>query len=94
MRPDFIMTETRVRRVVHFKKRTPKALRTGGTPVIVKQIGRNDTCPCGSGLKYKHCCGSSRSIANLDENNWMMIVNLATYARDLGILRADESVAE
>ena len=24
----------------------------GGTPV-----GRNDPCPCGSGLKYKKCCG-------------------------------------
>jgi preprotein translocase subunit SecA len=22
-----------------------------------KKIGRNDTCPCGSGKKYKHCCG-------------------------------------
>ena len=22
-----------------------------------KDIGRNDPCPCGSGLKYKHCCG-------------------------------------
>ncbi|HOR42108.1 MAG TPA: preprotein translocase subunit SecA [Atribacterota bacterium] len=22
-----------------------------------KKIGRNDPCPCGSGLKYKHCCG-------------------------------------
>jgi uncharacterized protein YecA (UPF0149 family) len=20
------------------------------------QIGRNDACPCGSGLKYKKCC--------------------------------------
>ena len=20
------------------------------------KIGRNDTCPCGSGRKYKHCC--------------------------------------
>ena len=20
-------------------------------------IGRNDTCPCGSGLKFKKCCG-------------------------------------
>ncbi|NUQ01453.1 MAG: SEC-C domain-containing protein, partial [Armatimonadetes bacterium] len=19
--------------------------------------GRNDPCPCGSGRKYKHCCG-------------------------------------
>ena len=22
-----------------------------------KEIGRNDPCPCGSGKKYKHCCG-------------------------------------
>ncbi len=22
------------------------------------QIGRNETCPCGSGKKYKHCCGT------------------------------------
>ncbi len=26
-----------------------------------KKIGRNDPCPCGSGLKYKHCCGKNRS---------------------------------
>jgi hypothetical protein len=23
----------------------------------VKKIGRNDSCPCGSGIKYKRCCG-------------------------------------
>ena len=29
-----------------------------GTPVRVgKKIGRNDPCPCGSGKKYKDCCG-------------------------------------
>ncbi len=22
----------------------------------MKQIGRNDLCPCGSGKKYKNCC--------------------------------------
>ena len=26
-------------------------------PVRVKKVGRNDPCPCGSGKKYKHCCG-------------------------------------
>ncbi len=26
-------------------------------PRKVKKIGRNDPCPCGSGKKYKHCCG-------------------------------------
>ena len=26
-------------------------------PVHVKKVGRNDPCPCGSGRKYKNCCG-------------------------------------
>ena len=25
-----------------------------------KKIGRNDPCPCGSGKKYKNCCGKNR----------------------------------
>ncbi|MCG2790966.1 MAG: SEC-C domain-containing protein, partial [Actinomycetia bacterium] len=24
-----------------------------------KKTGRNDPCPCGSGLKFKHCCGKN-----------------------------------
>ena len=24
------------------------------------KIGRNDPCPCGSGKKYKHCCGRNK----------------------------------
>ena len=28
-----------------------------GTVVKGKKIGRNDPCPCGSGKKYKKCCG-------------------------------------
>ena len=27
-------------------------------PIQNKKIGRNDKCLCGSGKKYKHCCGS------------------------------------
>ena len=27
------------------------------TNVAVPKIGRNAPCPCGSGLKYKKCCG-------------------------------------
>ena len=26
-------------------------------PRKVKKIGRNEPCPCGSGKKYKNCCG-------------------------------------
>jgi uncharacterized protein YecA (UPF0149 family) len=25
------------------------------------KVGRNDPCPCGSGLKYKKCCGKYSS---------------------------------
>ena len=52
-----------------------------------KKIGKNDPCPCGSGKKYKHCCGKKfmtnseiaavfREIANLLEKkkeNWFKI---------------------
>ncbi|MDD2482461.1 MAG: preprotein translocase subunit SecA [Lutispora sp.] len=33
--------------------------KSGGNKPIVKEdkIGRNDPCPCGSGKKYKKCCG-------------------------------------
>lgn len=36
----------------------------GYTPEIktvrnTEKIGRNDPCPCGSGKKYKHCCGAN-----------------------------------
>jgi len=27
------------------------------TPQVLKGVGRNDPCPCGSGKKYKKCCG-------------------------------------
>lgn len=31
--------------------------RKSGTIIKPKKIGRNDPCPCGSGKKYKQCCG-------------------------------------
>lgn len=41
-----------------------KAEQAGGVPAKVEtvvhdgpRIGRNDPCPCGSGKKYKKCCG-------------------------------------
>ncbi len=33
-------------------------------PVKVEKIGRNDPCPCGSGKKYKKCCGASVATDN------------------------------
>lgn len=26
-------------------------------PVVTEKVGRNDPCPCGSGKKFKNCCG-------------------------------------
>jgi preprotein translocase subunit SecA len=31
---------------------TPAPIRNG------PKVGRNDPCPCGSGKKYKNCCGA------------------------------------
>jgi preprotein translocase subunit SecA len=37
-----------------------QALRPKADPVRRegKKVGRNDPCPCGSGKKYKKCCGA------------------------------------
>ena len=48
------------------KKRVDAAANVGGParrePVRKgTQVGRNDPCPCGSGLKYKKCCGANKS---------------------------------
>jgi uncharacterized protein len=29
------------------------------TPARSAKVGRNERCPCGSGKKYKHCCGAT-----------------------------------
>ncbi|HNR27203.1 MAG TPA: SEC-C metal-binding domain-containing protein [Bacteroidales bacterium] len=36
-----------------------KSSTKGGNPTIFRQPGRNDPCPCGSGKKFKHCCGNN-----------------------------------
>ncbi|MBR4681808.1 MAG: preprotein translocase subunit SecA [Elusimicrobiaceae bacterium] len=35
------------------------ANQAGGDQPVSKHIGRNDPCPCGSGKKYKKCCGAN-----------------------------------
>jgi preprotein translocase subunit SecA len=49
------------------KKEKPLVLSRGGEEAAKKQappvkretrkVGRNEPCPCGSGKKYKKCCG-------------------------------------
>ena len=47
---DTLLTEERRRELYKEQKKS-------GTVVKEKKVGRNDPCPCGSGKKYKFCCG-------------------------------------
>ena len=40
-----------------FKIYLYKEQKRSTTVVKEKKIGRNEPCPCGSGKKYKNCCG-------------------------------------
>ena len=42
------------------RKELYKAQKASGTIVKGHKVGRNDPCPCGSGLKYKKCCGKNQ----------------------------------
>ncbi|MGL6106354.1 SEC-C metal-binding domain-containing protein [Romboutsia sp.] len=39
------------------RKEIQKAYKLSKTVVREDKVGRNDACPCGSGKKYKKCCG-------------------------------------
>ncbi len=49
---DFILSPERRRELYKDQKRS-------GIVVKGKKVGRNDPCPCGSGKKYKKCCGAN-----------------------------------
>lgn len=61
-----LLLKAELRKVPQMQKEEPKNLATnqeGDAPVIRKAkqtIGRNDPCPCGSGKKYKNCCGANK----------------------------------
>ncbi|WMJ86344.1 SEC-C metal-binding domain-containing protein [Anaerocolumna sp. MB42-C2] len=50
---DELLTEERRKELFWEQKKS-------GTVVKEKKIGRNDPCPCGSGKKYKKCCGANQ----------------------------------
>jgi preprotein translocase subunit SecA len=58
-----------IKRTQVAKQREAEAAKVGGEdtkkqPVVKKaadKVGRNDPCPCGSGKKYKKCCGANKS---------------------------------
>jgi preprotein translocase subunit SecA len=53
-----------------------KAAPNGQTPVpppvapitVAPKVGRNDPCPCGSGKKYKKCCGQHAEDSSHEDN--------------------------
>ena len=42
----------------------PSAKKVVLTPKRSTKVGRNDPCPCGSGKKYKNCCGANPAAGN------------------------------
>ena len=54
-----------------------------------KKIGRNDPCPCGSGKKYKKCCG--RQSYRLQESYVWAIMDAFVYILENGILHFPDS---
>ena len=45
------------RKIVRRAPQKPKGITISGK----EKIGRNEPCPCGSGKKYKNCCGANPS---------------------------------
>ncbi len=46
-------------RTVERKRQRQLSGKTSPIPLRSGKVGRNDLCPCGSGKKYKKCCGSN-----------------------------------
>ena len=42
------------------KKALYREAKKANTVIKGKKVGRNDPCPCGSGKKYKQCCGRKK----------------------------------
>lgn len=73
MRPGLITPEKREDIIAHmaaelvgayryFRRRRKSREHTAAAPAsrrTTAKIGRNDPCPCGSGKKYKKCCGGA-----------------------------------
>ena len=43
-----------------------KTAKINNTVVKNEKVGRNDPCPCGSGKKYKKCCGANTADTDND----------------------------
>ena len=61
-----LLLKAELKKVEPIKQQERKDLQTNRPmgPIMPKkavhEIGRNDPCPCGSGKKYKNCCGQNK----------------------------------
>ncbi len=61
-----LLLKAELRKIPQQRPDPVKEMQTNQTGPIAprkakQNIGRNDTCPCGSGLKYKNCCGKHKA---------------------------------
>ena len=57
------------------------------------KVGRNARCPCGSGKKYKQCCGPAEEARNKRWSTYAMIATAVLLVLGIGgvvVLMADE----
>ena len=55
------------------------------------KVGRNDPCPCGSGKKYKKCCGMNENSADWFDRvkKWVLVLYLSAICLCSALLRMD-----
>ena len=65
-----MLVRSEIRQNIERKEVSKKKITNDSDDTIKKQpkksdkIGRNDPCPCGSGKKYKQCCGKQLKALN------------------------------
>lgn len=57
------LCQSHYKKMLKYRKKQRK-----NVPIVNEspKIGRNEVCPCGSGLKYKKCCMNKKENANPD----------------------------
>ena len=56
----FTLVSEIIKHTRHFQYRGKSQSELGQKTVVKEfKVGRNDPCPCGSGKKYKKCCGKA-----------------------------------
>ncbi|EKT4479065.1 SEC-C domain-containing protein [Pseudomonas putida] len=57
-----------------------------GPRTFKQKVGRNEACPCGSGEKYKRCCGGFENMSTgIRSTDSQFVVRKANIVADVGI---------